>query len=220
MTLLDEQLIPQFVQSFYSAQAAVETGDRSKALAAYQDLLLQYKQIASSTLERAHKELAHRQVQSVYAGLAGLPVKTSLPVQDVRSLVTEPGFLSSLGVRDYVTVGVFAVLIMLVLFFKPEYIGLAAYEGGNAPPQWVGATASYAAQVGVPLTIPLDVLFRDPEGDSLVFLATSAPGIDVSVSDSQVTLFASDVARGTNTVVVMASDLVSITKVPLTISVT
>lgn len=209
------------MQSYYSAQAAVETGDRVKALAAYQDLLSQYKQIASSTLERPHKELAHQQVNAIYASVAALPAQSRPVAQpSLSQLTTEQGFMSSLGVKDYVTVGVFAVLIMLVLFFKPEYIGLAAYEGGNAPPQWIGATASYAAQVGVPLTIPLDVLFKDPDGDELIYLATSAPGIDVSVSDSKVTLFASDVARGTNTVVVMASDLVSITKVPLTISVT
>ncbi len=233
-----DSLIPQFVQSYYAAQAAVETGDRTKALAAYQQLLGDFKQISASNLERPHKELAHQQVQSIYASVVALPANvskasvsessvpvSSAPISQVTSgssvdaLMSQPSFMGSLGAKDFVTIGVFAMLIMLVLFFKPEYIGLSTVDVGNHAPDWIGTTTLFDMQVGIPKSIQLDALFRDVDGDELVFLATSSPGIDVSVSGSVVTLLASFSAKGTSTVVVMASDLTSITKVPLTISV-
>ena len=230
-----DSLIPQFVQSYYAAQAAVETGDRTKALAAYQQLLGDFKQISASNLERPHKELAHQQVQSIYASVVELPATSSkasessapssMPISQVTSgssvdaLMSQQSFMGSLGAKDFVTIGVFAMLIMLVLFFKPEYIGLSTVDVGNHAPDWIGTTTLFDMQVGIPKSIQLDALFKDADGDELVFLATSSPGIDVSVSGSMVTLLASESAKGTSTVVVMASDLTSITKVPLTISV-
>ena len=208
--MADEQLIPRFAQSFYAAQAAVQLGDRQQALAAYNELLSQYKAIASSTLEKPHKDLAHQQVQSIYVDLAKL---ATTPV----STIVEPGFLGSFGARDYITVGFFAVLIMFVLFFKPEYIGLTAYEEINLPPDWVGTETLYATPTNVPLVIELDGQFRDADGNALTYLATSAPDVSVSVQGSIVTV--SSAVVGDHRIMVMASDAGSMTKVPLTIRV-
>jgi hypothetical protein len=210
--MVDEQLIPRFVQSFYAAQAAVQLGDRQKGLTAYSDLLAQYKVIAASKLEKPHKDLAHQQVQSIYADLARLATSPT-----PRSEVVEPGFFGSFGARDYVTIGFFAVLIMLVLFFKPEYIGLSTYEEINQPPQWIGAETLYATPANVPLAIDLAGQFRDADGNALTYLATSAPDVSVSVKDSVVTV--SSAAVGDHRITVMASDSGSLTKVPLTIRV-
>ncbi|MEK6849227.1 MAG: hypothetical protein AABY01_01505, partial [Nanoarchaeota archaeon] len=83
-------------------------------------------------------------------------------------------------------------------------IGLSTVDVGNHAPDWIGTTTLFDMQVGIPKSIQLDALFRDVDGDELVFLATSSPGIDVSVSGSVVTLLASFSAKGTSTVVVMA----------------
>jgi hypothetical protein len=210
--MADEQLIPQFVQSFYAAQSAVQSGERQSALTAYNNLLTQYKAIAASSLEKPHKDLAHQQVQSIYADLAKLATAPA-PV----STVIEPGFFGSFGARDYVTIGFFAVLIMLVLFFKPEYIGLSTYEPVNSAPVWVGTETLYATPANVALNIDLNGQFRDSEGNALTYLATSSPDVQVSVQGSIVTVQSAVV--GDHQIIVMASDAGSLTKVPLTIRV-
>lgn len=212
---MDDSLVPQFVQSYYAAQAALLTGNKAQAMSSYQGLLGLYKQIASSSLAKPHKDLAHQQVQSIYADLARMSTMSikSEPV----SQVAESTFLSGLGLRDFATLGFFAVLIMLVLFFKPEYIGLTTYDVVNYPPEWTGKDMLFAAPVGLPISIELKDKFSDADGNALTYLATSTPAVEVSVKGSIVTISSANL--GDHIVMVMASDSESITKVPLTIRV-
>lgn len=215
--LSDEQLIPAFVQAYYAAQAALNSGDRQAAMKAYQDVLAAYKQLAASALEKPHKELAHQQVKTIYDGLSAMPsITTPTPAQSSPPEARGPGF----GARDYLTIGFFAVLIVMVLFFKPEYIGLAFADiPGGSPPQWRGGQTEFTLPAGTDLAYDFSSAFRDPDGDRLVFLATESPGLRVSVSGSVVTIEALPGAFGDHQVTVMASDLASVTKVPITIHV-
>lgn len=213
----DEQLIPSFVQAYYSAQAALSSGDRAAATKAYQGLLDAYKLLAASALEKPHKELAHQQVKTIYDGLTNLPrLDTPVPAQQSEVAQRPGGF----GTRDYLTIGFFAVLIVMVLFFKPEYIGLAFADiPGGSPPQWRGGQTEFTLRAGTDLAYDFSSAFHDPDGDRLVFLATESPGLRVSVSGSVVTIEALPGAFGDHRLTVMASDLASVTKVPITINV-
>src|SRR3989338_2549379 len=96
----DEQLIPQFVQSYYAAQATIASGKRDAAAKAYQELLLVYSQLSARSLGRPHKELAHEQVQRIYDGIAKL--SSGEQNDDGNSL------LSNLTIKDYFMLGAFA----------------------------------------------------------------------------------------------------------------
>src|SRR3989338_9394490 len=136
----DEQLIPQFVQSYYAAQAAILSGKRDAAAKAYQELLFAYSQLAASSLGRAHKELAHEQVQHIYEDITKLPSDEQNEDSNAR--------LNNLTIKDYFMLGAFAFLIFMVLFFKPAYIGLATAEQQNSAPQWVGTQTEYTIAQG------------------------------------------------------------------------
>jgi hypothetical protein len=220
---VDEQLIPQFVQLYYAAQSSIEAGDKAEATKAYQALLASYKTVSTSKLETPHKQLAHQQVKSMYEALAALP-SNPIPQQPIRPQPfqpigpsplqppSNPSFIGGLGTKDYMTIGVFVVLILAVLFVQPGFVGLATYEPTDAP-QWMGTTTDFTFSSGG--TLNLENYFQDD--DELVYLATNAPGLDVAVAGS---IVAFSGAPGDYQITVMASDLTSITKVPLTIHIT
>ena len=129
---------------------------------------------------------------------------------------TSSGFFSSLGVKDYVTLGIFAALILVVLFAKPATLGFVTGVSNGAP-QWHSSQVAYSLRNGGQLAVDLANSFRDPDGDPLAFLATGDNGIDVSVTGSVALITAH--AAGDHHILFIASDLVSVTKVPITIHV-
>jgi len=87
----------------------------------------------------------------------------------------------------------------------------------NTAPIWKGKTRMFTASVGK--TIKLDLLdyFEDPEKDPLVFLSTTAEGIEVEVKQNEVTILAK--SKGRKQITFIASDLLELTKIPVTIEV-
>ena len=218
------------MQAYYAAQTAVKSGDKAAATKAYQEVLSIYKQISGSQLAHPHKEIAHKQVQTIYDSVTGMPQVTQLPkTPKTNILPTSPivqpetpkksrGFFG-LQTKDFITLGFFAGLIMLVLFFKPVYIGLVAYEDtANTAPAWIGSVTELEMAVGTALPFDVSTSFRDVDGDELIYIATETDGLDVSVSSSIITFQAR--AAGEHVIILMATDLKEITKVPMTVRVT
>jgi len=87
----------------------------------------------------------------------------------------------------------------------------------NSAPAWKGTTRTFTATRGTPLTLNLDDYFEDPENDPMVYLSTTAEGIDVSVQNSEVTITAQ--TTGSKQVTFIASDLLALTKIGVTINV-
>jgi len=87
----------------------------------------------------------------------------------------------------------------------------------NSAPSWTGTTKTFTALNGKSLTIDLEQYFEDPEDDKIVFLSTTSEGLDVAVQNSKVTI--TPTTTGTRNVVFIASDLLEVTKVPVTIQV-
>ena len=87
----------------------------------------------------------------------------------------------------------------------------------NSPPKWIGSSDSLPVSRGIPTAIDLSQLFSDPDGNSLGFIATSAPGLGVNVEGSLVT-FTADHA-GTYDITLIASDGQAVTRVPYKIQV-
>jgi len=85
----------------------------------------------------------------------------------------------------------------------------------NSPPTWKGATRTFKAKINQPILLDLADYFSDPEDDRLVYLSTTDEGLDVSVLDSKVTLTAK--TAGTKNIIFVASDLLDVTRVPVTI---
>lgn len=84
----------------------------------------------------------------------------------------------------------------------------------NKAPEWK-AGYIFNIPVGTPYKIYLDDYFVDPDGDRLVYLATQAEGLEVKVEGNVVTLLAK--STGTRELTFIASDLVSVTRVPVKI---
>ncbi len=87
----------------------------------------------------------------------------------------------------------------------------------NTAPRWIGSTTSFQASVGKPAVIDLADYFADDENDSLVFLSTADEGVDITVQDSRITIKAS--SSGIKKILFIASDLIDVTRVPVTIEV-
>ena len=87
----------------------------------------------------------------------------------------------------------------------------------NTAPRWTGSSSSFQASVGKPTTIDLSNYFADDENDPLVFLSTAPEGVDVTVQDSSITI-KSD-STGTKNLLFIASDLIEVTRVPVTVEV-
>lgn len=87
----------------------------------------------------------------------------------------------------------------------------------NTAPSWKGPTRIFNAQKGKPLILNLDEQFTDSEEDELVYLSTTEEGTDVTIQENQVTITAK--TPGTKHIVLVASDLREITRIPITVEV-
>ena len=87
----------------------------------------------------------------------------------------------------------------------------------NTAPMWTGSTKAFTAQKGKPLNIDLTQYFSDAENDALVFLSTTDRDLEITLQNSKVTI--TPKATGKRHIVLIASDLQDITKVPVTINV-
>lgn len=87
----------------------------------------------------------------------------------------------------------------------------------NTAPAWTGTTKTFTAKKGETLTIDLNQYFSDAETDPLVYLSTTDEGLEVTVQNSKVTI--TPKAEGTKNIVFISSDLLEVTKVPVTIEV-
>ncbi len=224
------------MQAYAVGHVAMESGDKGAAVKAYQDLLASYKLITTSSLGKPHKDLAYQQVQSLYHDIQSMPsatvLKNASPVKTASTAPVESSyastqssaakdsaprdsFLSKLSPRDYVTLSFFAVLIVLVLFVKPEFLGFAAGTP-NAAPRWYAPT-TLTATAGQAFVFDLSTAFRDPDGETLVYLASGSPGLQVTIRGSVVSVLPS--AAGNYVLTMMASDLSHTTKVPVALQV-
>ena len=86
----------------------------------------------------------------------------------------------------------------------------------NTAPSWKGGSV-FKARVGKPTIIDLADYFSDEDGDSLIFLSTGDDGLDVVVRDSLVTL--TPRVSGTKSVVFISSDLLAVTRIPVSIEI-
>jgi hypothetical protein len=84
----------------------------------------------------------------------------------------------------------------------------------NKPPAWNGPSVF---PVFGRARINLSKYFSDADGDSLVYLATKAPGARVSVVDDALDVDLDEDAGKNTVITVMASDMKSLTRVPLTL---
>ncbi|MEM3154321.1 MAG: hypothetical protein QW165_02005 [Candidatus Woesearchaeota archaeon] len=87
----------------------------------------------------------------------------------------------------------------------------------NTAPTWTGKTKTFTAIRGKTLTIDVNQYFTDAENDKLVYLSTTDDGLDVLVQNSKVSI--TPKTAGTKHIVFIASDLLDVTKVPVTIEV-
>jgi hypothetical protein len=87
-------------------------------------------------------------------------------------------------------------------------------ESANNAPEWTGSELTY--ELTDRLSIDLQNLFFDADGDSIVYLVTSANGVQATVTGSQVE-FVKTTGTGDREVTLIASDLKDITRQPITL---
>ena|GEM_PF-4154517 len=203
MVLIDKvDLIHKFVQTYNAAQDSIEENRVEEAKQRYRDLMDVYHQITTSDIEPVHKELAYDQVMKVFQGVKGLKVRSRINAKSV-ALATV------------------IIIISIVIFIKPEIVGLIPFEF-DQPPMW-GAADNRFVVSGVPKkgamfpgkharTIDLDDFFVDPNKDTLTYLATSAPGLQIEVRGSLLTFNPEKGVIGPKAITVVASDGKHITR--------
>lgn len=194
-------LIHKFVQAYNSAQDSIEENRIPEAKSKYHELMDIYKDIADSDVESVHKELAYDQVMKVYQGVKGMKVRRTINTKAVALAVV-------------------LIIISLVIFIKPEIIGLATFEFNQAP-QWNSGTNVFVI-LGIhnnmefdeyyDRTIDLDKFFRDPNGDELTYLATSTEGLKVQLNGNFLTFLPEPGVFGKKTMYVVASDGYEVTR--------
>ncbi|RMD58604.1 hypothetical protein D6825_00240 [Candidatus Woesearchaeota archaeon] len=81
----------------------------------------------------------------------------------------------------------------------------------NTAPAWRGSIREFRAKAGKQTTIDLKDFFTDAEGDELVFLSTSADGLDVVVQDSKVLI--TPESPGERELIFIASDMRDVARV-------
>lgn len=196
MVTIDKvDLIHKFVQTYNSAQDSIDENRIAEAKQKYRELMSVYKQISDSDIESVHKELAYDQVMKVFNGVKGMK-----PRQNINS--------------KSIAVAVVIIIISLVIFIKPEIIGMVAFEVNQAP-VWTGDGNLFVIS-GVTdksmfvktsdRTINLDAFFNDANDDELTYLATSTDGLNVKVSGNHLTFIPETGVFGEKTITVVASD--------------
>lgn len=88
----------------------------------------------------------------------------------------------------------------------------------NSAPIWTGKTRSFTIQTGKTLIIDLNEYFSDSDKDPLVYLSTTTDGLEVTVENSIVTIAVKG-AIGTKSITFIASDLIGVTKIPVSIEI-
>ncbi|MBW2973599.1 hypothetical protein KY346_04350 [Candidatus Woesearchaeota archaeon] len=195
-------LIHKFVQTYNAAQDSIEENRVEEAKQRYRDLMGVYHQITNSDIEPVHKELAYDQVLKVFKGVKGMKVRSRINAKSV-ALATV------------------IIIISIVIFIKPEIVGLIPFEF-DQPPAWGAADNKFVIS-SVPekgamfpgkhtRTIDLDEFFVDPNDDKLTYLATSAPGLQVELSGSLLTFNPEKGIIGPRIITVVASDGKHITR--------
>ncbi|MBW3004610.1 hypothetical protein KY310_02165 [Candidatus Woesearchaeota archaeon] len=188
-------LIHKFVQTYNSAQDSIDDNRMDEAKQKYKELMSVYKQISDSDMESVHKELAYDQVMKVFNGVKGMKPKSSIHVKSIAAAVV-------------------IIIISLVIFIKPEIIGMVTFDVNQAP-VWTGDGNLFVI-TGVPKesmfignsdrTVNLAAFFSDPNGDELTYLATSTDGLDVKVSGSYISFIPQPGVFGERVITVVASD--------------
>lgn len=206
----DIELIKQFVDTYNSAQASIDGHNIDDAKKKYRDLLHMYSAINQSKLEKEHKELAYEQVMKVYREVHGGNKGISAISDNVsRHFMSKP----------VMVVAGLLILISIVVFIKPEIVGLALTPSVvNEPPFWASPETVFT--VRSPETrINLDQYFLDADGNKLSYLSTSAQGINVEVSDSQLVITPAPGAYGAREITIVASDGIDTAKKIITINI-
>lgn len=116
---------------------------------------------------------------------------------------------NSNSIELFAEIGEGSRLIVKELAYKIE-------RKDNTAPAWTGER-KFHAYSGKQLTIDLSQYFTDAENDDLVYLSTTTEGLDVSVQNNKVTITPN--GAGTKTVTFIATDLLEVTKIPVTIEV-
>lgn len=194
-------LIHKFVQAYNSAQDSIEENRIPEAKQKYHELMSIYKDIADSDVESVHKELAYDQVMKVYQGVKGMKVRKTINTKAVALAIV-------------------LIIISLVIFIKPEIIGLATFEFNHAP-EWSSGTNVFVI-LGIQgnaqfdeyydRTIDLNAFFSDSDNDELAYLATSAPGLKVQLNGNFLTFLPEPGVFGKRAVTIVASDGQAVTK--------
>ncbi len=300
--MADEELIKKFVELHSQAEKLLNDYKLSEAKQKYLEVVEAYHVLEKSPLERFHKELAYDQVSTLFK-----------KVNDSKERVKIPYHL--------IAAGVLIIAFSVLVFLKPNIVGLAGFEDlirqqidltftdsgikqatlrdrpltlsasgsftgsvklfykqgeklelifdsetspstdgtftdvceetcdiiaqsntvelfaqvekgstlkltelsykverkENTAPAWTGKSRTFKAKTGQPLTLYMDKLFTDPENDPLVFLSTTADGLDVTVQNNEVTILPH--TKGTKSIVFIASDLLEVTRISVTIEV-
>jgi hypothetical protein len=181
--IIETELIKLFVDAENSAKDSMSKGDVEAATKKYEELLGLYNLIKSSSLEQTHKEIAYKEL-----------------IELRRSISTAPS--KSEGAKTvHIALGVLIVLLCSVVVFKPNLLGLVVHE--NTVPVWQGP--AYFTIYGT-TTIDVSQYFFDAEQDELTFISTNAPGLDVQVAKSMITLVPQRGITGSRTITLMAYD--------------
>ena len=181
--MIETELIKLFVDAENSAKDLVTKGDVEAATKKYEELLGLYNLIKSSSLEQTHKEIAYKELIDIR-----------------QSISTSPG--NSSGIKaTHIALGVLIVVLCSIVVIKPNILGLVVNE--NSPPVWQGP--DYFTIQGT-TTIDVSQYFFDAEQDELTFISTNAPGLDVQVAKSMITLVPQRGITGSRTITLMAYD--------------
>jgi len=192
-------VIHKFVQTFNSAQDSIDANRMDEAKQQYKELMSAYKQISDSDMEPVHKELAYDQVMKVFNGVKGMKPKQNIHAKSIALAVV-------------------IIIISLVIFIKPEIIGMVSFDVNQAP-VWTGDGNIFVI-TGVPegamfvgntdRTINLNAFFSDANDDELTYLATSTDGLDVKINGNFLTFLPQPGVFGERVLTVIASDGVEV----------
>ena len=196
MVAIDKvDIIHKFVQTYNSAQDSIDANRMDEAKQQYKELMSAYKHISDSDMESVHKELAYDQVMKVFNGVKGMKPRQNIHAKSIALAVV-------------------IIIISLVIFIKPEIIGMVTFDVNQAP-VWNGDGDTFVI-TGIPKdrmfgsgydrTINLDAFFSDANGDELTYLATSAGGLDMKINGNFLTFLPEPGYYGNRQVTVIASD--------------
>jgi hypothetical protein len=193
-------LINQFIQTYNSAQVAIDANEKKAAKLKYNELLESYNEIKSSKLNKKHKDLAYSQIQKVYSGVQGIRTRKSIG-------------------RFAIAIAVFVILLSGAVVIKPTFFGLVVLDKaiyGNEPPKWISDQKTF--DLSGSLDINLNDYFIDPDGDELTFLTSHQKGLKIALMNNKIKVM-NDGASGQVPLDLIASDGRTIVREKVTINV-